>query len=74
VLDAALEALTACARTAPVARLDIKRTLDGYYGLYDRIGMAASLRGPEALEGFHAFKERRAPSWIPADLRPDGRL
>ena len=29
VLDAANEALTACARTAPMARLDIKRTLDG---------------------------------------------
>jgi enoyl-CoA hydratase/carnithine racemase len=74
VLDAATEVLTACARTAPDARLDIKRTLDGYYGLYDRIGMAASLRGPEALEGFRAFKERRAPSWIHPDLRPDGRL
>jgi enoyl-CoA hydratase/carnithine racemase len=74
LLDAATEVLIACARTAPGARSDIKRTLDGYYGLFDRIGMAASLRSPEALEGFLAFKERRSPSWIHADIRPDGRL
>jgi enoyl-CoA hydratase len=74
LLDAATEALVACCRTAPNARNDIKRSLDAYYGLYDRIGMAASLRGPEAAEGYLAFKERRAPSWIHPDLRPDGRL
>jgi enoyl-CoA hydratase/carnithine racemase len=74
VLDAATEVLVACCRTAPNARTDIKRSLDSYYGLYDRIGMAASLRGPEPVEGFLAFKERRAPSWIHPDLRPDGRL
>lgn len=74
LMEAATEVLIACCRTAPGARRDIKRSLDGYYGLYDRIGMAASLRGPEAEEGFRAFKERRPPSWIHPDLRPDGRL
>ena len=74
LLDAATEALVACCRTAPDARNDIKRSLDSYYGLYDRIGMAASLRGPETAEGYLAFKERRAPSWIHPDLRPEGRL
>ena len=74
LLDAATEALVACCRTAPDARNDIKRSLDSYYGLYDRIGMAASLRSPETAEGYLAFKERRAPSWIHPDLRPEGRL
>jgi hypothetical protein len=36
--------------------------------------MDASLAGPEALEGWQSFKERRPPAWIPDDLRPDGRL
>ncbi len=54
--------------------LDVKRTLDGYYGLYDRIGMAASVRGPEAREGYLAFKERRQPSWVPPELGLDDRL
>jgi enoyl-CoA hydratase/carnithine racemase len=72
--DAATEALVQCARSAPTARADVKRSLDQYYGLYDRIGMNASLRGPEPVEGFAAFKERRNPSWVHPDLRTDGRL
>ena len=63
-----------CCRTGPDARSDIKRSLDQYYGLYDRIGMVASLRGPETAEGFLAFQERRNPSWVHPDLRTDGRL
>jgi enoyl-CoA hydratase/carnithine racemase len=74
LLEAATEVLIACARTAPGARRDVKRTLDGFYGLYDRIGMAASVRGPEAREGYLAFKERRPPDWIHPELRPDERL
>jgi enoyl-CoA hydratase/carnithine racemase len=74
LLEAANEVLIACARTAPGARGDVKRTLDGFYGLYDRIGMAASVRGPEAREGYMAFKERRPPDWIHPELRPDERL
>jgi enoyl-CoA hydratase len=74
LLEAATEALIACCRTAPGARSDIKRSLDQYYGLYDRIGMISSLRGPETTEGFLAFRERRNPSWVHPDLRTDGRL
>jgi enoyl-CoA hydratase/carnithine racemase len=74
LLDAATEVLVACCRTAPGARTDIKRELDAYYGLYDRIGMKASLGGEEAMEGWRAFKERRPPSWIHPDLRPKGRI
>jgi enoyl-CoA hydratase/carnithine racemase len=74
LLDAATEVLAAVCRTAPSARSDLKRSFDRYYGLYDRIGMVESLRGPEALEGFLAFKERRNPTWVHPDLRTDGRL
>jgi len=75
LLDAATEVLVECCRTAPGARSDIKRELDAYYGLYDRIGMKASISGSEeAIEGYQAFKERRPPSWIHPDLRPEGRI
>ena len=43
-------------------------------GLFDRIGMQASLGNPEAVEGFVAFKERRSPSWVHPELRVDGRI
>lgn len=74
LLEAATEVLAACCRTAPGARNDVKRTFDQWYGLYDRTAMVASLRGPEAAEGFRAFKERRDPSWVHPDLRTGGRL
>jgi enoyl-CoA hydratase len=74
LLDAATTVLADCARTAPGARTAIKRTLDGWYGLYDRIAMADSLGGPEAMEGYLAFKERRSPAWVHPDLRIEGRL
>ncbi|MBY8862862.1 enoyl-CoA hydratase/isomerase family protein [Nocardia sp. CA2R105] len=71
---AAREVLAQCCRTAPDARAAIKSSLDSYLGLYDRIGMQASLRKPEAAEGFRAFKERRSPDWVHPELRLDGRL
>ena len=74
LMDAATEIATAVARTAPAARGDLKRSFDQYYGLYDRIGMQASLGAPESVEGFLAFKERRSPDWVHPDLRIDGRL
>ena len=74
LVEAATAALTECCRTAPSARSDMKRSFDQYYGLYDRIGMLVSLRGPEAMEGYLAFKERRNPSWVPEGLRSEGRL
>lgn len=76
LMGEATEVLLACCRTAPDARLQVKRTFDDYYGLYDRIGMVRSLGGPEAREGWLAFSERRAPSWVHPDLPPppEGRL
>ena len=72
--DAAREVLRQCCRTAPGARAVVKASIDNYLGLYDRIGMQASLHEPEAVEGFRAFKERRSPEWVHPDLRIDGRL
>ncbi|MCU1368384.1 MAG: Enoyl-CoA hydratase/isomerase [Ilumatobacteraceae bacterium] len=71
---AATDALVWCCRAAPSARNEVKRVIDRYYGTYDRIAMDSSLAGAETVEGFVAFKERRNPSWVPPDLRSDGRL
>jgi enoyl-CoA hydratase len=74
LLGEARDVLARCCRTAPRARTVIKSSLDNYLGLYDRIGMQASLGEPESIEGFMAFKERRSPSWVHPDLQVDGRL
>jgi enoyl-CoA hydratase/carnithine racemase len=74
LMDAAMEVLAQCCRTAPAARAVVKSSLDGYLGLFDRIGMTTSLGSPEAVEGFMAFKERRSPTWVHPALRVDGRL
>jgi enoyl-CoA hydratase len=64
--------LAQCCRTAPEARLAAKRTFHEYYGHYDRMAMDRSLMGPEMVEGFRAFKEKRDPSWVPPDLPGPG--
>lgn len=74
LLEAATEVLADCCRTAPSARMDVKSAFDAFYGLHDRIAMAASMYGPEPLAGYEAFKERRSPDWVHPDLRKDGRL
>jgi len=70
----AIEVLTWCCRTAPRARRDVKRTMDQFYGTYDRMAMDASLSSDEPIEGFTAFKERRNPSWVLPELRGEGRI
>jgi enoyl-CoA hydratase/carnithine racemase len=74
LLEQAIDALVWCCRTAPDARMQVKRTMDQFYGHYDRMAMDASLAGPEMVEGYKSFVERRAPTWIPEPLRPDGRI
>jgi enoyl-CoA hydratase/carnithine racemase len=74
LLDEAHEALVACCRSAPQARLVVKREINAGYGRYDRMSMDDSLAGAECVEGWLAFKERRSPSWVPEELRTDGRL
>lgn len=62
-------------RTAPEARLHVKRLLHERYGRVDRMTMDWSLfRGPEAREGMRAFAEKRAPSWVPKTLDTGQRL
>jgi enoyl-CoA hydratase len=74
LLTEARDLLAQICRTAPRARTVIKSSIDDYLGLYDRIGMTASLTDTEAREGVRAFKERRSPDWVHPELRVDGRL
>ncbi|WP_139331429.1 enoyl-CoA hydratase/isomerase family protein [Mycobacterium sp. IS-1264] len=74
LLATAKDLLAQVCRTAPRARGVIKSSIDNYLGLYDRIGMTASLTDAEAREGFRAFKERRSPDWVHPELRTEGRL
>lgn len=69
--SAALAAAKEVLQTAPQARADVKRMLNERYGLIDYQTMFGALENsPEPREGMRAFMEKRAPSWIPADL-PD---
>jgi enoyl-CoA hydratase len=74
LMATAHDVLAQCCRTAPGARALVKASLDNYLGLYDRVGMKTSLGGPEAVEGFRAFKDRRSPTWVHPALQQDGRL
>jgi enoyl-CoA hydratase/carnithine racemase len=68
--EEAVAAAEAILRTAPEARLHVKRILNARYGHVDRMTMDWSLfRGSEAREGMRAFAEKRAPSWVPEVLR-----
>jgi enoyl-CoA hydratase len=73
-LDEAIDIAKAIVRTAPSARRVVKREINRQYEVMDRMSMDESLYSVEALEGFHAFKERRNPSWVPEDIRTEGRL
>ena len=73
-LLASTEAVLAdCVRCAPDARAEVKRVISQGYGQYDRMTMEESLYGPEAREGWEAFRDKRSPEWVPQDLRM-GRL
>ena len=75
LLAEATAVLRQCARTAPEARAAVKKSIDDFYGTYDRRAMDRSLMGEEMTEGYRAFKERRLPAWVPEDLaEDDGRL
>jgi enoyl-CoA hydratase/carnithine racemase len=73
--EEAVAAAESILRTAPEARLHVKRILNERYGHVDRMTMDWSIfRGPEAREGMRAFAEKRAPSWIPDALSTKKRL
>jgi enoyl-CoA hydratase len=73
-LDEAVEVAQQLARGAPGARQVVKREIHRRYPRPDRMSMDESLNGPEPVEGFAAFSERRSPTWVPDDLQIDGRL
>ena len=54
--------------SAPRARMALKRLINARYGVIDKITFDDSLAGDEVIEGFTAFVEKRAPSWVPAEL------
>lgn len=73
--DEAIAAAESILRTAPEARLHVKRILNERYGHVDRMTMDWSIfRGGEAREGMRAFAEKRSPEWIPKSLRTGKRL
>lgn len=67
--DAAVEAAKQVLRTAPDARVHVKRMLNERYGSIDYQTMFWALdHADEPREGMRAFMEKRPPRWIPADL------
>ena len=72
--EAAVRAAEAVLRTAPDARLHVKRALNAGYGKVDLMTFNASLDGPESAEGMTSFKEKRTPTWVPKTLARGGRL
>lgn len=64
--EAAVEAAHQVLRTAPAARMHVKRMLNERYGTIDYQTMFWSLEhSDEPREGMRAFMEKRQPSWIP---------
>ncbi|MGH9017770.1 MAG: enoyl-CoA hydratase/isomerase family protein [Acidimicrobiales bacterium] len=72
----ALEAAHQILRTAPAARVQVKRMLNERYGHVDYQTMFWAIEhSPELREGMRAFMEKRPPSWIPDDVPlPGSRL
>jgi enoyl-CoA hydratase len=52
-------------RTAPRARVALKRLVNARYGAVDKITFDESVNGDEVIEGFRAFVEKRTPDWAP---------
>jgi enoyl-CoA hydratase len=64
--DAAVEAAQQVLRTAPEARMHVKRMLNQRYGDVDYQTMFWSLdHSDEPREGMQAFMEKRDPRWVP---------
>ena len=74
LMAVATEVLTTCCYAAPKARANVKRAINMQYGLTDRMTFTATMFEDEFAEGWQAFAERRAPSWIAEEIRPEGRL
>ncbi|CAO5177253.1 Enoyl-CoA hydratase/isomerase [Frankia sp. AiPs1] len=67
--EAAVQAVTEVLRTAPDARLHVKRMLTEHYPSVDYQTMFWALRhSTETREGMLSFMEKRPPSWVPESL------
>lgn len=53
--------------SAPMARAALKSHIHARFGPVDKITFESSLVGPEVVEGFTAFIEKRTPSWAAPD-------
>ena len=74
-LDEAIALARRIVQGAPRARMAVTREINKQYGYQDKMTMNASLLvEDEFREGFLAFKERRNPTWVPEDLRTEGRV
>ena len=71
---ATLQAAKDLLMAAPQTRAAVKEIMNRRYGTIDEITFATSLSGPEVLEGFAAFTEKREPSWVPDAFREGRRL
>jgi enoyl-CoA hydratase len=74
VRKVAEEVAVQIARTAPQARLHVKRIVNDGYGRVDRMTFAAMLNNEEMAEGTRAFAEKREPGWVPEPFRQGGRI
>jgi enoyl-CoA hydratase/carnithine racemase len=64
--EAAVEAAQQVLRTAPEARMHVKRMLNERYGLIDyQTQYLVQRTSPEMREGMQAFVEKRQPNWVP---------
>jgi len=72
--QATVDAVGELLRAAPDARSRVKAIINSRYGVIDDITFHASLESDEIVEGFRAFTEKRAPSWVPEEFRAGGRL
>jgi enoyl-CoA hydratase/carnithine racemase len=74
VLAQAEEIAIQICRTAPTARMHIKRIVNDNYGHVDRMTFGALLFNDEMAEGTRAFAEKREPTWVPPEFRSGRRL
>jgi enoyl-CoA hydratase/carnithine racemase len=74
VRDEAEKVAAEICRTAPQARLHLKRIINDNYDRVDRMTFDALLYNDEMREGTKAFTEKREPAWVPPEFRTGGRL
>ncbi len=74
VMKTAEEVATQISRTAPQARMHVKRIVNANYGRVDLMTFNALLNNEEMAEGTRAFAEKREPRWVPEPFRQGGRI